>query len=147
MRRRISIRGCVCLSGRDAFSDAVIMKTSGAMLDSIGISKIFDFQCFCQSFLSRAAQPITIGHRVGQTVRPSVCRPIGWSIFFFPLVGLSHFTIFTILSSLKVEKFKYEYFMDVYAPAQCPNHYCLCPTHYCPCLTTRNRGCRVYNFV
>ena len=116
MRRRISIRGCVCLSGRDAFSDAVMMKTSGAMLYSIGISKIFNFQCFCQLFLSRATQPITIGHRVGRLVSPSVRRPIGWSVFFFPLVGLSQFTFFAILSSLKVEKFRYEYCMDCPCP-------------------------------
>ena len=48
-------------------------------------------------FLSRATRPIS--HRVG------------------PSVGPSHFTFFAFSSSLKVEKFRYEYFMVVSAPA------------------------------
>ena len=35
-----------------------------------------------------------------------------------PSVRPSHFTFFAYLSYLKVEKFKYEYFMDINAPAQ-----------------------------
>ena len=43
-----------------------------------------------------------------RSVRPSVRRS----------VGPSHFTFFAFLSYLKVEKFRYEYFMDITAPAQ-----------------------------
>ena len=35
-----------------------------------------------------------------------------------PSVRPSHFTFFAFLSSLKAEKFRYEYFTDVSAPAQ-----------------------------
>ena len=44
---------------------------------------------------------------VGRSVRPSVRRS----------VRRSHFAFFAFLSSLKVEKFRYEYFMVVSAPA------------------------------
>ena len=57
-------------------------------------------------FLSRATQPVS--HRVGRSVGLSV----GPSHF------VSRFAFSAILSYLKVEKFRYECFMDVYAPAQ-----------------------------
>ena len=47
-----------------------------------------------------------------RSVRPSVRPSVG------PSVGRSHFTFFALLSYLKVEKFRYEYFMDINAPAQ-----------------------------
>ena len=55
--------------------------------------------------MSRATRPIS--HCVGL----SVCLSVGRSV-------LSHFAFFAFLSCLKVEKFRYEYFIDVYAPAQ-----------------------------
>ena len=55
-------------------------------------------------------QPLS--HCVGRSIRLSV----RWSDC--PSVGPSHLTFFAFLSSLKVEKFRYEYFMDVIAPAQ-----------------------------
>ena len=57
-------------------------------------------------FLSRATQPMS--HRVGWSVGLSV----GPSHF------VSRFAFSAILSYLKVEKFRYECFMDVHATAQ-----------------------------
>ena len=58
-------------------------------------------------FLSRARE-LLVTVSVGRSVRPSVG----------PSVGRSHFTFFALLSYLKVEKFRYEYFIDINAPAQ-----------------------------
>ena len=57
---------------------------------------------------------LSVGPSVHRSVGPSVRRSV------CPSVGPSHFTFFLFLSYLKVEKLRYEYFMDITAPAQPP---------------------------